>query len=299
MIDIHTHLHFKDYDADREAVIARAREAGVEKMILVGTDLKSSRAAIELAEQYEFLYASVGIHPHEYADARFSIEDSRRETEKLKELAKHPKVVAIGECGLDYFSRDPARPITDEQKKMQRDGFMAQMEIAKECGLPSIIHTRPSKDSGDAYEDVFEILKNHSPFITRHTSSFILHCYQGDTEMTRKFLGLPTVWFSFAGNLTYPVKKAVGGTKPARIAPRSGAGGDDIRETVKLVPMERLFVETDCPYLAPQAKRGERNEPAFVVLTAEKVAELKDISWEGLETSLDRNWILAFERGKA
>jgi len=153
MIDIHTHLHFKDYDADRAAVITRAREVGVEKMILVGTDLESSRAAVELAEKHDFLYASVGVHPHEFNEGILvchsreggnpeeksgsrvkpgMTEGGSQEWEwiaDLRELAKHPKVVAIGECGLDYFSRDPGKPISDEQKAVQLEGFLAQLEI--------------------------------------------------------------------------------------------------------------------------------------------------------------------------
>jgi TatD DNase family protein len=289
MIDIHAHLQFSDFDTDRDAVIARARAARVEKMIIVGTDIETSCAAIALAEKHDFLYASVGIHPHEYDESRFSIEDLRIRTEQLREMAKHPKVAAIGECGLDYFIRNP-RPITDNrqqepdtlrptigdsQKMVQREGFMAQLEIAREAGVPLIIHTRPSAGTMDAYEDMFSVLSDSK--IVNRDSKFVLHCYQGDTDITRKFLSLPNVYFSFAGNVTYPVKKSLAGSK------------DDILETVKLVPLDRIFVETDCPYLAPQAHRGTRNEPAYVCLTATTVAEAKGITTDELDVAMSRS----------
>jgi TatD DNase family protein len=306
MIDIHTHLHFKDYDADRDAVIARAREAGVEKMILVGTDLESSRAAVELAEKHDFLFASVGVHPHSFNEIegeitntksqmpnKAQIQNSKFQTEidGICELARHPKVVAIGECGLDYFVRKgqgtrsmEQGTISSRQKTIQREGFLAQMDIAKELGLPLIIHTRPSVGTMDAYEDVFEILLD-SKFKIQN-SKFVLHCYQGDTEITKKFLGLPNVYFSFAGSITYPVKKALVGTK------------DDPAEVLRMIPMERIFVETDCPYLAPQPMRGSRNEPAYVTMTAERMAETKGTDVKELELAVNRGFPRVFGRGK-
>ncbi len=306
MIDIHTHLHFKDYDADRDAVIVRAREAGVEKMILVGTDIETSRAAVELAEQYEFLFASVGVHPHEFNEDGFwkleagmgtKIQDSSIEIpsstkgkisemmRSLKEIGQSSdKIVAIGECGLDYFSRSQQSIINSQQKTIQREGFLAQMEIARELGLPVIIHTRPSAGTMDAYEDIFRILSD-SKFKIQN-SKFVLHCYQGDTEVTRKFLGLPKVYFSFAGSITYPVKKALVGTE------------DDPTEALKMIPMERIFVETDCPYLAPQPMRGSRNEPAYVAMTAERMAETRGIDARELESSMERGFSMVFGGSK-
>ena len=277
MIDIHAHLQFSDYDADRDEVIARAREAGVEKMILVGTDLVTSRQAVELAGEYDFLFASVGVHPHE-----FSGDPGDSWIGELRALAVHPKVVAIGECGLDYFSRDPAVPVPDGWKAFQREGFLAQLGIAREKGLPMIIHTRPSKGSMDAYEDVLSILSD--PETADRRSKFVLHCYQGDTEVTERFLGLSGVYFSFAGNVTYPVKKALMGTK------------DDILEMVRLVPTDRMFVETDCPYLAPQSVRGTRNEPAYVRYTIGSVAAGKPVSLEALDVTIRKTFDQVFLR---
>lgn len=277
MLDIHTHLYFPDFDLDRDETVKRAKEAGVGFMISVGTDPGDNAKAIGIAEAYDGVSASVGLHPHffnrpEIDEARIAEEAGRLET-----LAGHPKVVAIGECGLDYFSREPGRPITDEQKSRQKEGLLAQMGIATKLGLPLILHTRPSQGSMDAYEDMFDILKSES-------LTAVLHCYQGDTGITREFLGLPNVHFSFAGNVTYPVKKALEGTK------------DDIRETVKLVPSDRLFVETDCPFLAPQDKRGGRNEPAFVRMTAGAVAAIRAVSEEEIDRQVGQNALRVFGR---
>ncbi|MFZ2187049.1 MAG: TatD family hydrolase [Candidatus Moraniibacteriota bacterium] len=284
MIDIHTHLFWTSYDADRDEVVSRAREAGVTRMVCVGTEPEDDLLALAVAEKYEGVFAAVGIHPHffnELIEKQFSNklqlfgEEIRKLIEALKKLAQHEKVIAIGECGLDYFSHDPAKVMTDEQKVAQKAGFMAQIALAKELSLPLIIHTRPSAGSMDAYEDLLEILKANESASWRIKA--ILHCYMGDTETTRKFLALSHVYFSFAGNITYPVKKTLVGTK------------DDLTETVKLVPIERLFVETDCPFLAPQGKRGERNEPAFVVAVAEEIALLRGLTPEAIERSTEMN----------
>lgn len=293
MLDIHAHLFWKSYDADRDEVVARAREAGVTKMICVGTEPEDNPQAIAMAEKYEDIYASVGFHPHYFNELEKEIQNSKSQVpnksqilnakiqnlfKELRELAKHSKVVAIGECGLDYFSHQltdnsQRKIITDEQKATQKAGFLAQIALAQELGLPLIVHTRPSVGSMDAYEDVLEILK--SKII--NLKSAVLHCYQGDTEITKKLLELPNVYFSFAGNITYPVKKALVGTK------------DDLAETVKLVPLERVFTETDCPFLAPQSKRGKRNEPAFVVETAQFLATSKGLSIDELDQKVVEN----------
>lgn len=280
MIDIHTHLYFPDFESDRDETMKRAKEAGIGFMISVGTDPDDNAKAVSIAETYDGVLASVGLHPHFFNRPEI---DGARIVEAMNVLEtwmNHPKVAAIGECGLDYFSRDPDRPITGAQKSRQREGFLAQIGIAKRAGLPLIIHTRPSEGTMDAYEDLFGILSDQKS--EAREVSFVLHCYQGDTMMTEKFLSLPGAHFSFAGNVTYPVKKSIEGTK------------DDIRKTVNLVPTERLFVETDCPFLAPQGKRGERNEPAFVRMTAETVARILSIPEEDLDRQLERNAVQVF-----
>ncbi len=270
MLDIHTHLYWDSYDTDRDETIARARVAGVKQMLVVGTTIEESRKAVALAEQHDDVYASVGIHPNEF---RSEVGEYAQE---LEELARNKKVVAIGECGLDYS--ESHGEITDVQKTSQKKAFEKQILIATELGLPLIIHCRPKNATTmDAYEDILAIFRQAS-----FSLPIILHCYMGDTEVTKKFLELPQVYFSFTGNITYPVKKHLVGSK------------DDLTETVKLIPKERIFVETDCPFLSPQAKRGERNEPAYVVHTGEKVCELLGITRETLDTQLEVNFKAVF-----
>ncbi len=375
MLDIHAHLYWESYDADRDEMIRRAFDAGIEKMICVGTEPEDNPRAIEVAERYEGVYASVGIHPSfldeiekevdsisniVYRDGsgiRHTAYDIRPEimerilvqVDNLKRVAQSSdKVIAIGECGLDYYVRNEQSTVNSEQgtenseqgvketadaplksgttvvsekqKAIQKEGFLAQMEVARELGVPLIIHTRPSAGTMDAYEDLFQILthnlqqttnnsptpqsrgldsspraeeqepqanesaKNHLSLISHPLSFAILHCYQGDTEITKKFLELPNVYFSFAGSITYSVKKALVGTK------------DDPSEVVKLVPLSRLFVETDAPFLAPVPHRGERNEPAYAIATAEKVCELKGCSREELDQALRTSFEHVFDK---
>jgi len=286
MYDIHTHLYWESYDADRDEVILRAREAGVEKMFVIGCTVEESKQSVALAEKYGELFASVGVHPHEInnlvqiPDTKYLIPNQSQNNQisewvqSLKEIAQSSdKVIAIGECGLDYYSHDKSKNTSDEQKVLQKEGFLAQIELAKELNLPLIIHCRPSIGAQDAYEDMFEILNSK----ILNLKSAVLHCYMGDTEVTKKFLMLPNIYFSFTANITYPVKKVLIGTK------------DDLTETVKIIPLDRIFAETDCPFLSPQGKRGERNEPAFVLETIEKVAFLKGITVDLLEKMTEEN----------
>lgn len=325
MLDIHAHLYWKSFDADREAVIRRAREAGVEKIICVAATAEESKLAVALARQYD-LKASVGIHPQWFNElgiknqelgiihnSQFIIpskieKEIEKNISKLREVATDPKVVAIGECGLEYFSHDPAVTISAEQKERQKKGFLMQIDLAQELGLPLIVHCRPARSSyansvagGDAYEDMLEILTNYLQPTTCNKNqgliqnkselsvvgrglSVVLHCYMGDTAVTRKFLELPNVYFSFTGNITYPTRKEARGTKY------------DLGEVVKSIPLERIFTETDCPFLAPLPVRGKRNEPAFVRHTFAKVAELQAIPSEVLEKTLLDNYIRVFKK---
>lgn len=279
MNDIHTHLYWKSYDADRDAVIARAREAGVEKMLVIGCTVDESRQSIAVAEKYPDMYAAIGIHPQEFFNES-GILNLESWIEQLRALAKNEKVIAIGECGLEYYSHDAIKLVTEEQKESQRKGFLAQITLAQELGLPLILHCRPSVGSQDSYEDLIRILQDSK--IKNQDSKFILHCYMGDTEVTKQFLTLPNVFFSFTGNITYPIKKAVAGTK------------DDLTETVRLVPLERIFTETDCPFLSPQSHRGERNEPAYVTEVAQKIAELHGTDVQTVEQATKENFQKVF-----
>lgn len=276
MHDIHTHLYWHSYDSDRDLVVRRAREVGVDKMLVIGCTVEESRQAIAVAEQYPNMYASIGIHPQEFFDES-GISNLESWMHQLRELAKNTKVIAIGECGLEYYAHDPTKTVTDEQKATQKSGFLAQIALAEELQLPMILHCRASTGSADAYEDLFEILQ-----ATSYKLPAILHCYMGDTEVTKKFLTLPNVYFSFTGNITYPVKKAVVGTR------------DDLTETVKMIPLDRIFTETDCPFLTPQSHRGERNEPAYVAEVLECIARLHGVEPKAVEELTESNFKKVF-----
>lgn len=304
MIDIHTHLYFPQYDADRDETIRRAFDAGIRYMVSVGTgpeDWGQALAMTELPAADGRIGAAVGVHPNQGVRGE-EYEVSEIQIRKLKEFISEnrEKIVAIGECGLDYFSRT-AEPVSDGRKVSQKELFLAQVRLANDFGLPLIIHTRPSAGTMDAYEDVLDILTTYDlqpttksgmdsneAVISRQSSVVgrILHCYVGDTEVTEKFLTLPDVFFSFTGNVTYPAKKSVAGTK------------DDLGETVKRIPLDRILIETDCPFLAPQARRGERNEPAYVVETAARIAELKGMTLGAVERSAEENAGRIFGTGK-
>lgn len=261
MIDAHAHVHDEQFDVDRDEVMHRAFGSGVSHIILVGTDEISNKKAVSLAEKYENVFALVAFHPYEYNalpgdDARDSW------IRGLKDLSNHPKVVGIGECGLDYHSHT-GKPITNEQKKAQKDGFLVHLELAQIKQIPLVIHTRSSSRTvDDAYRDILDILAQR---LNGMDQKIILHGYQGSTQITEEFLKLSYVYFSFAGNITYPIKKALRDTQY------------DIQKVVKMVPIERILTETDSPYLAPQPVRGSRNEPVNVRYVAEEIARIKGL----------------------
>jgi TatD DNase family protein len=281
MLDIHTHLYWESYDDDRDEVIARARENGIEQMLVVGTTVEESKQALELASQYDNIFASVGIHPNEFRKEGVSGREEQSWEEELRRLAVDEGVIAIGECGLDYSESHGT--ITHEEKQTQSEAFLRHISLATELHLPLIVHCRPTNSmTQDAYEDLYQILKADGDQL----EAVVLHCYMGDTVVTRQFLALPRVYFSFTGNITYPVKKHLVGTK------------DDLTETVKLVPLEKVFVETDCPFLAPQEMRGKRNEPAYAAYTAEKVCELLDVTRTTLDEQLRQSFCQVFKKMK-
>jgi len=221
----------KDYNNDRDEVIARAAAESVDYIINASFDLPSSQQAVKLAEEYENLYAAVGVHPH---DAK-SLDD--RTLEALRELSKHPKVVAIGEIGLDFY-RDLS------PRSIQKSAFEKQLRLAEDVGLPVIIHDR------EAHEDTLKILKQHSD-----QARGVMHCFSGDTDLADECIDMG-LYISFTGPVTYPKSY-------------------QLREVVAHVPWDRFFVETDCPYLTPQFRRGKRNEPSYVKAVAKKIAEIR------------------------
>jgi TatD DNase family protein len=259
MIDSHAHLDDKQFDADREDVIRRAFEAGVEKIITVGAGLGSSERAVNLAKKYQNIFAVVGLHP-EYFMKHGTWQEEHKE--KLLELAKTKKVMAIGEIGLEYHTHTDEM-VSEEQKEFQKEGFIFQLELATKLKKPVVIHCRPARNDsqakrsdsgGGAYDDALEIIRNYSEI------NFVFHCYGGNLEFTEKSLQLENIHFSFTGNITY--------AKPSA----------EILEVIRVIPLEKIMLETDCPYLAPVPHRGKRNEPAFVTYVAEKIAEIKEIS---------------------
>jgi TatD DNase family protein len=240
-VDSHAHLDGKQFDSDREQVIARAREAGVQTLVAIGNGDGPEQVdcGIRLAEKFDFIYATLGIHPHE---ARLADESAYQNMERL---AKHPKVIAWGEIGLDYYYDHSPREV-------QREVFTRQMELAAQAKLPIVIHCRPSEASDDAWQDCLELIRAH--WAAKGLGG-ILHCFTGTWAQAKDALDLGFM-ISFAGNLTFPKAQ-------------------QIRDAAREVPLDCLLIETDSPYLAPVPHRGKRNEPAFVKETAGKLGELR------------------------
>ncbi|KHO61483.1 hydrolase TatD [Thermoanaerobacter sp. YS13] len=233
LVDSHAHLEDEKYDKDREKVIEECKK-NLTFLINVGSNLLTSKQSIELAHNYDFIYASVGIHPH----------DAQREFDKVEEierLALQGKVVAIGEIGLDYYYNDPP-------KEFQKEIFIKQIRLAKKLNLPIIIHNR------DAHGDILDILKQEWTKDLRG----VFHSYSGSVEMAFQVIEM-NFYISLGGPVTFKNAK-----KP--------------KEVAKAVPIEKLLIETDSPYLTPEPYRGKRNTPVYVKFVAEKIAELRDMS---------------------
>ncbi len=244
MIDAHCHLDDEAFASDLDAVIARAVEAGVSAMVTAGADLPSSRAAIALAEKYESVYAAVGIHPH-HAET-FNAEALA----EIRALAAHPRVVAIGEIGLDFHYADNPPRATQERN------FQAHLDLAQELDLPVVIHDR------DAHAAIMETLAPRAG-----APRGMLHCFSDDLAMARQAIGLG-YFISFAGNVTF---------RNAR----------DLGAVAQALPLDHLLVETDAPDLSP--RRGRRNEPANVVLVAHKIAEWRHVETQVVEEITGQN----------
>lgn len=232
LIDTHTHLDDARYDTDRDAMIQRAIEAGVDRLVTIGCDLATSQAAVALAERYPFVYASVGVHPHEVRHIQADWYD------EFRRLAASRKVVAYGEIGLDYhYNHSPP----DEQRRR----FREQIQLAKTLALPVIIHTREAQD------DTITILREENA----STIGGVFHCFSGDAWLAKDALDLG-FHVSFSGMVTFQ-------------------NATMLREIAKTVPLDRLLIETDCPYLTPVPHRGKRNEPAFVAHVADQLASVR------------------------
>ena len=260
-VDSHAHLDGKQFDSDREQVVARAQEAGVRTMVAIGNGDGPPKldAGIQLSEKYPFMYATIGIHPHE---ARLA-DDTAYET--MERLARHPKVIAWGEIGLDYFYDHSPR-------ETQKLVFTRQMELAAATKLPIIIHCRPSDGSDDAWEDCLGMIQ--SQWAAKGIGG-ILHCFTGSSPQAKRALDMGFM-ISFAGNLTFPKAQ-------------------QIRDAAIEVPLDRMLIETDAPYLAPVPHRGKRNEPAFVKETARRLGELRGLSMEDVGEKTSRNFYNFFK----
>jgi TatD DNase family protein len=250
LVDSHCHLDDSRFDADRDAAVGRALQAGVVAMLAIGTgdgppDLE---AGIRLAERYECVWATVGVHPHEAAKANGGT------ARRLAELLRHPKAIALGEIGLDYhYNFSPP--------DVQQAVFVEQLHIAREAGKPVVIHTR------EAWSDTVRILRDHwAP----SGLPGIMHCFSGGPDEAGEALAMGFL-LSFGGVITFP--KAT-----------------NVREAARITPAERLLVETDSPYLAPVPHRGQRNEPAFVVETAKRLASIRGITLEEVADTTTANF---------
>ena len=260
-VDSHAHLEGEQFDADREQMIARAREAGVETIVAIGSGTGSGSldCGIQLAEKYPFIYATMGIHPHE---AKLAADADFRE---LEQLAKQPKVIAWGEIGLDYFYDHSPRDV-------QKQVFLTQMELAQAAKLPIVIHCRPSDGSDNAWEDCLSLL--HEQWSPNGLGG-ILHCFTGTWAHAKRALDMGFM-ISFAGNVTFPKAQ-------------------QIRDAAKQVPLDRMLIETDSPFLAPVPHRGKRNEPAFVKETARQLGGLRGLSTEEMGSQTSRNFYSFFK----
>ena len=232
LFDTHAHLHFPEFDADRAEMLARARQAGVTRMLTIGTEIPTSSAAVALAESEPGVWAAVGVHPHDAAEADADV------LTEIERLAGGPRVVAVGEIGLDFFRNLSPR-------EAQERVFRHCIGLARRVRKPVVVHCR------EAHAEVLAILAEERV----SEAGGIMHCFSGDVAIARRCLDLGLL-ISLAGPVTYPNARA-------------------LPEVARFVPADRLVIETDCPFLPPQGYRGKRNEPAYLALTAARVAELR------------------------
>jgi len=245
LIDTHAHLQWASFDKDREKVINRARKVDVKYIVNIGFDIDGCRKGIELAEKHKGLYATVGIHPHNASQLNENVLD------KLRKLSENPKVVAVGEIGLDYYRNLSPR-------HTQKKAFEAQLFLVEELDLPVAIHDR------EAHADTLKMLSKFKGKIKG-----IMHCFSGSKEMAEQCVGFG-FYISFAGPVTFP-------------------NSHKLQEIAKSIDLNKILLETDSPWLAPQDMRGKRNEPAFLPFIAKKIAKLKGISMDELAEATTEN----------
>ncbi|HIA32332.1 MAG TPA: YchF/TatD family DNA exonuclease, partial [Nitrospinaceae bacterium] len=258
IIDTHAHIDMDAFDDDRSEVIQRAKDNGIDYILNVGCDIESSLRSIELAERYDFIYGTAGIHPHDVKKIDYQTYD------QLKQLLTHPKIIALGEIGLDFYKNY-------SPQDQQVEHFRKQVEIACQLQKPIIIHCR------DANEDTIAILSDYFPK-DASAHSGIFHCFSGNQELAERALEMG-FYISFSGSVTF--KKS-----------------DELRTVAKTIPADRLFIETDCPFLAPTPKRGKRNEPSYVIHTAQLIADIRGLDIKDIQRTTTLNFFELFGIGK-
>ncbi len=256
LIDSHCHLDFPELAGDESGVLSRARSAGVAGMLTIGTRLDQFERVRAIAERHRNVWCSVGVHPHE------AKEEGQRSPGRLIDATRHPKVIGIGETGLDFFYDHSPR-------NEQAESFRTHIAAARETGLPVIVHTREADgETGSILEEEYE----------KGAFSGLIHCFSSGADIARRALALG-MYISISGIVTFKA-------------------AENLRSIVRDIPLDRLLVETDAPYLAPVPKRGKTNEPAFVAHTAAKVAELKGISIGELEATTTENFFRLFTKAE-
>jgi len=259
MIDSHAHIDFPDFNNDREEVLARSRQQGVDNIITVGTDLSSSRISLQIAQQHPGVFSTIGFHPHNALEVKA---DGLRQ---LAELVNDARVVAVGEIGLDFF-----RKLSPRQRQIE--AFQQQLALAAELGLPVVIHSR------NADKEVFDILSRWADSVSRSAGNSrllgVIHCFSGDIELAERYIEKGFL-ISLPGTVTYPSARD-------RVA------------VARQLPLDKLLVETDAPFLAPQLYRGKRNEPSYIPLIVDKIARIKDIPAETVAKATADNAVRLF-----
>jgi len=254
MIDTHCHLHSQEFDNNRAEILSLLQQNNIQA-ILVGTSLEDSLEAIELAREYEFLYPTLGIHPHEYEN----LDLSKISIDMEKSLSTKDDIIALGECGFDFYYHNSVE-VKDKQEQL----FRLHLDMAGKYNKPVIIHTR------DSFEDTYRVLSEYQNLI------IILHCFTGDKDWVEKFSNLKlNIYFSFSGIITFK-------------------NSESIQEAVKFVAIDKLLVETDAPYLAPVPHRGQQNTPLFLEYNIRQIANLRGMDYEELVRILDNNARQAF-----
>jgi len=260
MIDSHAHIDFPDFNKDREEVLARARQQGVDTIITVGTDLSSSRFSLQIAREHKDVFTTVGFHPHNAS--RLQEDDLRQ----MAKLAGEEKVVAIGEIGLDFYRNTSPR-------QQQLEAFQRQLDLAAELGMPVVIHCR------QAHKETLDILSRWvetiSPSANNGRLLGVLHCFSGDISLAERYIEMGFL-ISLPGSVTYP-------------------SAQDKVEVAQWVPLDKLLVETDSPFLSPQRYRGRRNEPSYIPLIVDKIAQIKGVPVETVARATAGNTIRVFQ----